>query len=165
MFNWAAIMPVFDNFWSWALQRWQDGDLARALLALQEEQDVVVLEVMLLAWLGREGWLIDEEGHRKLVAAGRPWVRGVVVPLRNTRQAWRGDDSLNPQRGRLQRLELQAEAELGRLYFETLAELRLDVADGHPSDSLAANIRHTLDGCAGGNMDASRLTLVELLSR
>ena len=28
MFNWAAIMPVFDNFWSWALQRWQDGDLA-----------------------------------------------------------------------------------------------------------------------------------------
>ncbi len=158
-------MPVFEDFWSWALQRWQDGDLARALLALQEERDVVVLEVMLLAWLGREGWLIDEEGYGKLVAAGRPWVMGVVVPLRSTRQGWRGDDSLNPQRARLQRLELQAEAELGRLYFEALAELRLDVADGQPRDVLAANIRHALNGCAGGNTDASPVGLVELLSR
>ena len=40
-----------DDFWSWALERYQNPRVRDLLLALQESDDIIILEVMFMAWV------------------------------------------------------------------------------------------------------------------
>lgn len=155
-------MPTRDDFWRWALARWQDSEVAAGLLSLQEDHHVVVLEVMLLAWLGRGGWQVSADCHAALVAVAQPWVAEVVLPLRQTRQQWRNDPARAAQRRCLQRVELRAEEELAELYFAVLAQWPLKQRLPEAPSPLRDNLSHALVKTALAEADLERL--LELLS-
>ena len=112
-----------DNFWTWAVAQWSDPTLATEMMALQESHDCVVLELLLMGWLGRQHLMISSAAHRRLVEMAVPWLEGVVIPLRHTRQTWRGVAALASERQQLQSLELKCEYALAELYFRTLGLL------------------------------------------
>jgi uncharacterized protein (TIGR02444 family) len=109
-----------DNFWAWALAQWSDPILAAEMMALQEGHDCVVLELLLMGWLGRQHLAISSAAHGRLVEMAVPWLEGVVIPLRHTRRAWRGIAARASERQKLQSLELKCEYALAELYFRTL---------------------------------------------
>ena len=112
-----------DTFWTWAVAQWSDSILAAEMMALQEEHDCVVLELLLMGWLGRQHWAVSPAAHQQLADMATSWVDGVVLPLRRTRRSWRGIDALESQRQQLQNLELQGEYALAQLYFGALGNL------------------------------------------
>jgi len=112
-----------DTFWTWAVAQWSDSILAAEMMALQEEHDCVVLELLLMGWLGRQHWAVSQGAHRQLADTASLWLNGVVVPLRRTRRSWRESDDLESQRQQLQSLELKAEYALAELYFGALDSL------------------------------------------
>lgn len=124
------------NFWPWALTQWRDPDLERALLALQDQHGLVVLELLYVAWLASIGRALSETQWRALVEAANPWVAEVVIPLREQRQRWRGVSDRDDLRKRLQGLELAAERELAGIYAQALASI-----DGHSPDAAEASDR------------------------
>jgi uncharacterized protein (TIGR02444 family) len=109
-----------DNFWEWALAQWSDSILAAEMMALQEEHDCVVLELLLMGWLGRQHMAVSLSAHGRLVEMAAPWLEGVVIPLRHTRRIWRGIAARASERQKLQSLELKCEYALAELYFKTL---------------------------------------------
>ncbi|WP_435217848.1 TIGR02444 family protein [Luminiphilus sp. nBUS_07] len=112
-----------DTFWSWAVAQWTDPVVATEMMALQEEHGCTVLELLLMGWLGLQGWAVTPEARHALATTAAPWLDGVVIPLRSTRRGWRENDGLASQRQQLQRLELKAEYALAELYFGSLAVL------------------------------------------
>ena len=112
-----------ETFWSWAVAQWTDPVVSTEMMALQEEHECTVLELLLMGWLGRQCLAVTPEARHALATTAAPWLEGVVVPLRNTRRGWRANVSLASQRQQLQRLELKAEYALAELYFESLAVL------------------------------------------
>ena len=83
-----------DTFWTWAVAQWSDSILAAEMMALQEEHDCVVLELLLMGWLGRQHWAVSQGAHRQLANTASSWLNGVVIPLRRTRRSWREIDDL-----------------------------------------------------------------------
>ena len=47
------------DFWSWALERYRNPHARDLLLALQESDEVIILEVMFVAWLGARRQQLD----------------------------------------------------------------------------------------------------------
>ena len=121
----TVISDVFnvDTFWTWAVAQWSDSILAAEMMALQEEHDCVVLELLLMGWLGRQHWAVSPRAHRQLADTASSWLNGVVIPLRRTRRSWREIGDLESQRQQLQSLELKAEYALAELYFGVLSGL------------------------------------------
>ena len=119
----APNMLNVDAFWDWAVTQWTDPVVATEMMALQEEHGCTVLELLLMGWLGRQCWAVTSEAQHALATTAAPWLEGVVIPLRNTRRAWRENDGLSSQRQQLQWLELKAEYALAELYFGSLAVL------------------------------------------
>jgi uncharacterized protein (TIGR02444 family) len=134
----TAEMLDVDAFWNWALARWSDPIFAAEMMDLQEEHECVILELLLMGWLGQQNWAVTSAGHRRLMTAAAPWLDGVVIPLRNTRRVWSGNEGLASQRLRLQSLELKAEYALAELYFATLAILE-------PSELVLAEASTVID--------------------
>ena len=69
-----------DTFWTWAVAQWSDSILADEMMALQEEHDCVVLELLLMGWLGRQHWAVSQGAHRQLADTASSWLNGVVIP-------------------------------------------------------------------------------------
>ena len=87
---------------------------------------------MFLAWLGRRGQVISGPEQRRIREAITPWVEGVVLPLRQQRQAWTDKKSMMINRRYLLGLELEAERALAHLLINSLTIL--DAETGSPSD-------------------------------
>ena len=121
-----------NEFWDWAVGRYEDRLVRDALLELQETAGLIILEAMFLAWLGRRGQVISGSEQQRIREAITPWVEGVVLPLRQQRQAWTDNSSLMINRHYLLGLELEAERALAQLLINSLTIL--DAVTGSPSD-------------------------------
>jgi len=119
-----------NEFWDWAVGRYEDRPVRDALLELQETAGLIILEAMFLAWLGRRGQVISGSEQQRIREAITPWVEGVVLPLRQQRQAWTDNKSMINRRYLLG-LELEAERALAHLLINSLTIL--DAATGSPS--------------------------------
>ena len=111
---------LLEDFWRWAVARYDNLQVREVLLDLQENSGLIILEAMFLAWLGHRGQLIREEDQRRIRAAITPWVEGVVLPLRRQRQAWTDMPSMITNRRHLLGLELEAERVLAGLLVNAL---------------------------------------------
>lgn len=120
-----------NEFWDWAVGRYEDRLVQDALLELQETAGLIILEAMFLAWLGRRGQVISGSEQQRIREAITPWVEGVVLPLRQQRQAWTDNKSMMINRSYLLGLELEAERALAHLLINSLTIL--DAATGSPS--------------------------------
>ena len=154
------------EFWPWALGRWQ-GPAAERLLELQDEHDVVILELMFVAWLGVQRRTINQENLDQLRGGARAWIDQVVLPLRRVRRTWKAEGKQASMRTRLQALELEAEKGLSLLYAETWslisANADSDIAD-HREDALGHNLGLVLEGVGLGTDDTLRQQLLQDLS-
>ena len=121
-----------NEFWDWAVGRYEDRLVRDALLELQETAGLTILEAMFLAWLGRRGQVISGSEQQRIREAITPWVEGVVLPLRQQRQAWTDNLSMMINRRYLLGLELEAERALAQLLINSLTIL--DAVTGSPSD-------------------------------
>ena len=121
-----------NEFWDWAVGRYEDRPVRDALLELQETAGLIILEAMFLAWLGRRGQVISGSEQQRIREAITPWVEGVVLPLRQQRQAWTDNSSMMINRRYLLGLELEAERALAQLLINSLTIL--DAVSGSPSD-------------------------------
>ena len=121
-----------NEFWDWAVGRYEDRLVRDALLELQETAGLIILEAMFLAWLGRRGQVISGSEQQRIREAITPWVEGVVLPLRQQRQAWTEKSSMMINRRYLLGLELEAERALAQLLINSLTIL--DAVTGSPSD-------------------------------
>ena len=121
-----------NEFWDWAVGRYEDRPVRDALLELQETAGLIILEAMFLAWLGRRGQVISGSEQQRIREAITPWVEGVVLPLRQQRQAWTDNSSMMINRRYLLGLELEAERALAQLLINSL--IILDAVTGSPSD-------------------------------
>jgi len=121
-----------NEFWDWAVGRYEDRPVRDALLELQETAGLIILEAMFLAWLGRRGQVISGAEQQRIREAITPWVEGVVLPLRQQRQAWTDNSSMMINRRYLLGLELEAERALAQLLINSLTIL--DAVTGSPSD-------------------------------
>ena len=121
-----------NEFWDWAVGRYEDRLVRDALLELQETAGLIILEAMFLAWLGRRGQVISGSEQQRIREAITPWVDGVVLPLRQQRQAWTDNSSMMINRRYLLGLELEAERALAQLLINSLTIL--DAVSGSPSD-------------------------------
>jgi len=121
-----------NEFWDWAVGRYEDRPVRDALLELQETAGLIILEAMFLAWLGRRGQVISGSEQQRIREAITPWVEGVVLPLRQQRQAWTDNSSMMINRRYLLGLELEAERALAQLLINSLTIL--DAVTGSPSD-------------------------------
>jgi len=121
-----------NEFWDWAAGRYEDRLVRDALLELQETAGLIILEAMFLAWLGRRGQVISGSEQQRIREAITPWVEGVVLPLRQQRQAWTDNSSMMINRRYLLGLELEAERALAQLLINSLTIL--DAVTGSPSD-------------------------------
>ena len=111
---------LLEDFWRWAVARYDNVQVREVLLDLQENSGLIILEAMFLAWLGHRGQLIREEDQQRIRAAITPWVEGVVLPLRRQRQAWSDMPSMITNRRHLLGLELEAERVLAGLLINAL---------------------------------------------
>lgn len=154
------------EFWPWALGRWQ-GPAAERLLKLQDEHDVVILELMFVAWLGVQRRTINQENLDQLRGGAQAWIDQVVLPLRRVRRTWKAEGKQASMRTRLQALELEAEKGLSLLYAETWslisANADSDIAD-HREDALGHNLGLVLEGVGLGTDDTLRQQLLQDLS-
>lgn len=137
------------DFWSWALARWGEPGVDGQLLALQDDHNLVVLEVLLAVWLAEQGVSAEKSQWQALQAAARPWVDEVVVPLRAQRRAWKGAGEHPLLHPRLARIELAAERELAAIYLQSIQDLGLtgvDSDDGgnQQAEKRAAALSHNL---------------------
>lgn len=132
-------------FWQWALTRWRLPEVEARLLSLQDQHQLVVLEVLFVAWLGGRGVPLSEQQWQRLVAAADPWVNDVVIPLRQRRAAWKTATMDEGLRDRLKKLELAAERELAAIYGAAL-----------DLDSVALNST-VLSGAEGSSPDPKAL--------
>jgi len=121
-----------NEFWDWAVGRYEDRPVRDALLELQETAGLIILEAMFLAWLGRRGQVISGSEQQRIREAITPWVEGVVLPLRQQRQAWTDNSSMMINRRYLLGLELEAERALAQLLINSLTIL--DAVTGSPAD-------------------------------
>ena len=121
-----------NEFWDWAVDRYEDRLVRDALLELQETAGLIILEAMFLAWLGRRGQVISGSEQQRIREAITPWVEGVVLPLRQQRKAWTDNSSMMINRRYLLGLELEAERALAQLLINSL--IILDAVTGSPSD-------------------------------
>ena len=103
------------GFWSWALERYQNPHTRDLLLALQESDDVIILEVMFVAWLGTRRQQLDHTVWRQLRDNISPWVDCVVKPLREQRQAWSQSGNTIDLKPKMLAVELEAERQLAEL--------------------------------------------------
>ena len=103
------------DFWSWALERYQNPHTRDLLLALQESDEVIILEVMFVAWLGTRGQQLDHTVWRQLRDSISPWVDCVVKPLREQRQAWSQSGNTIDLKPKMLAVELEAERQLSEL--------------------------------------------------
>jgi uncharacterized protein (TIGR02444 family) len=111
---------LLEDFWRWAVARYDNVQVREGLLELQENAGLIILEAMFLAWLGHRGQAIGEEDQQRIRAAITPWVDGVVLPLRRQRQAWTDMPSMITNRRALLGLELEAEHVLAGLLVDAL---------------------------------------------
>ena len=130
------------EFWQWALDRWQGSGAAR-LLELQDKHNVVILELMYVAWLGLRGRVISREDLAQLRACSEAWIDQVVLPLRQVRRAWKTEGREATLRARLQTLELEAEHGLAILYAESLPLSPMTSCKSSADPNLPA-LRHNL---------------------
>ena len=103
------------DFWSWALERYQSPHTRDLLLALQESDEVIILEVMFVAWLGIRRQQLDHTVWRQLRDSISPWVDCVVKPLREQRQAWSQSGNTIDLKPKTLAVELEAERQLAKL--------------------------------------------------
>ena len=103
------------EFWSWAIVRYETGEVRDYLLALQEQHGLIVLEAMFLAWLGGRGNCVTSEAWGVLRERITPWVDSVVLPLRQQRVIWGQNPQRLEDRRALLRLELEAEKTLAQI--------------------------------------------------
>ena len=154
------------EFWPWALGRWK-GSAAERLLELQDEHDVVILELMFVAWLGVQRRAISQDDLDQLRGGAQAWIDQVVLPLRRVRRAWKAEGKQASLRTRLQALELEAEKGLSLLYAETWslisANADSDIAD-HREDVLGHNLGLVLEGVGLETDGTLRQQLLEDLS-
>ena len=111
---------LLEDFWRWAVARYDNVKVREVLLDLQENSGLIILEAMFLAWLGHRGQVIREGDQQRIRAAITPWVEGVVLPLRRQRQAWTDMPSMITNRRHLLGLELEAERVLAQLLIDAL---------------------------------------------
>ena len=116
-------LQAVDEFWTWALGQWRREELSAGLLDLQNQHGLVVLELLLLAWLGRRGHCLQHSTWQFMVIQAQPWVDEVIVPLRSTRQRWRDQPDIAPLRSLLADLELRTERQLAELYMQSLSHI------------------------------------------
>ena len=138
-----------ETFWSWAVAQWTDPVVSTEMMALQEEHECTVLELLLMGWLGQQCLAVTAEARHAPATTAAPWLEGVVVPLRNTRRGWRENAGLSSQRQQLQKLELNAEYALAELYFESLAVLE-------PSELVLMEEPRVIDNLAIALSDAAK---------
>ncbi len=116
-------LQAVDEFWTWAIGQWRREELSARLLELQNQHGLVVLELLLLAWLGRRGHCLQHSAWQFMVSQVQPWVDEVIVPLRSTRQRWRDQPDMAPLRSLLADLELHTERQLAELYMQSLSHI------------------------------------------
>lgn len=75
-----------DNFWPFANRLYARPGVADACLWLQERHDLDVMLLLLCLWTGYQRGPLHPDQLRMLIAAGDPWRREVVKPLRSARQ-------------------------------------------------------------------------------
>lgn len=106
---------ITSSFWDWAVEVYAVDAVRARLLAWQDDYDVVILELLYVVWLARQGRTMGDSDMRALHGRIRPWVDQVVVPLRQVRQQWTADIAHSDYRSRLLTLELEAERHLAAL--------------------------------------------------
>lgn len=139
-----------DEFWDWCVARYRVKDLERALLDLQDQANLVVLEILLAVWLGQQGRVWSMSDLQALRAGIEQWNEEVVIPLRRTRQRWKSQPELAAARARLLQLELTAERQLAELMWQSFDPLEIKPAPDRASAECArANLRILVTGREG----------------
>ena len=111
---------LLEEFWCWAVAKYENVQVREGLLELQEVCDLIILETMFIAWLGHRGRVICAEDQQRMREAITPWVDGILLPLRRQRHAWTDVPSMTTNRCHLLELELEAERVLAKLLIDAL---------------------------------------------
>ena len=108
------------TFWKWSLLTYQCKSLQKHLLELQDEAEMVVMEILLAAWLAKQGLVWSEHELAKLRNETETWVREVCAPLRLVRRNWTIYPERRLCRDHLKKLELQSERHLSQIMIKTI---------------------------------------------
>lgn len=106
-----------DIFWDWSLTKYRCQATQKCLLALQEETDLVILEVLFACWLATQRVRWQSEDVTAMRQTTELWIEEVILPLRITRGRWKSDTEKQAQRQQLLQLEVDAERYLAELMW------------------------------------------------
>ncbi len=109
-----------DNpLWQYSLDVYRREGVEPLLLQLQDECGLDVNVLLYAAWLGGQGIALTEAHCGAVLQATEEWRSSVVTPLRELRRQLRGIDAAEAVRERVKGLELESEAEVQRLLYES----------------------------------------------
>lgn len=132
-------MPVTDSpFWQFALTLYRNDELRSALLALQDEHQVVIIELLFATWLAEQGINWREKDRLQSRQRTAPWVDEVIVPLRKLRRRWCANAGRDAGYRHLLAMELEAEQYLANLLLQQ--KMRASKAHSASSMLLGANL-------------------------
>ena len=117
-------MPVTDSpFWHFAIALYKHDALRQSLLALQDEYQVVILELLFAVWLADQGINWRDNARQQSRQQTAPWVDEVIVPLRQLRRRWCANAGRDAGYRHLLAMELEAEQHLASLLLAQLPAL------------------------------------------
>jgi len=111
---------TLDHFWNWSLAQYRSEATKALLLSLQASSGLVIMEALFACWLGSLHRQWQQAHVDRMVVASTPWVRAVVLPLRETRVQWKQDAALYSARAHLLELEVEAERHLATLIWDAV---------------------------------------------
>jgi uncharacterized protein (TIGR02444 family) len=142
------------TLWAGITALYGEPGVAEACIAAQDEAGADVLLLLAAALMARRGVNLEGAGPA-LAAAVEPWRSEVVRPLRALRRRWRGVAGVEPLRGRLKALELEAE----RAQFERLAPHLVGPRAEPGAVLLRANLAAVEPGLPAGSLEALAASL------
>ncbi len=95
--------------WTYATRVYAVPAVAKACLAAQDEFDADVNLLLYAAWRGTVGDTLRADDLAEAIDVGAAWRAQVVIPLRQTRRAWKGDPQRAEYYPSIKVLELEAE--------------------------------------------------------
>jgi uncharacterized protein (TIGR02444 family) len=139
--------PKETPLWRFSLSFYEQPDVARACLELQDEISADVNVLLFLLWQATLGRRLSEQELRDIESRIAPWRNAAVMPLRSIRRALKdtpgppGREVVEALRTKVKSLELEAE-QLQQATLYQLAQTFLSRQDRCPAQEAAcANVR------------------------
>lgn len=147
-----------ERLWRFATAVYTKPAVARACIAAQEESAADVNLMLYLSWCARQLRRLDADDIRQAQERCRQWREQVILPLRQQRVTWRGQESVADEYAAIKELELMAERAqldlLAALFEEGATENADEGEDPHEEAVLLAEHLRVLAAHYGLQKDA-----------